>query len=228
MFILNVNSQICMGEVSDDSEYITRFEVEVLDEREPEEFDTTGLPRGTSLDAGIPGGRVAKVGTITLECLHVGLLCESQNNILDVCNADSSIWGGVAASFLSEDETNGYYQETEELENCCTGDVMLILDINLEEPYRSRGVEMILAQRLIQSLGSGCHLAVFYYEDQHHEVNWYTEMGFKLGPRPGYMYLNLTLRHPRIVETIDGQSRPLCRFIAKPDEDNTPQEIQVN
>ena len=227
MFILNVNSQICMEAISVDNGYITRFEVEVLDEREPEEFDTAGLPRGTSLDAGIPGGRVAKVGTVVLECLHIGLLCESQDNILDVCNADSSIWGGVAASFLSG-ETNGYYQDTEELENCCTGDVMLILDINLEEHYRGRGVEMVLAQRLIQTLGSGCHLAVFYYEDQHHEVNWYTEMGFKLGPRPGYMYLNLTRRYPKVFETVNGQDQSLCRFIAKPDSDDAPREIQVN
>jgi GNAT superfamily N-acetyltransferase len=227
MFILNVSTQIIMDEVNVDSGYITEFEVEILDERYPDDFEVAGLPKGTSLDAGISGGLVAKVGTVRFDRLNVGLICETGDNIMDVCDADSGAWEGLAASFLSDD-TNGLYKETDELENCCTGDVLLILDIALEDPYRGRGVELIIAQRIIHTFGSGCHLAVFYYENQHHEVNWYSEMGFKLGPLPGYMYLNLTRRNPRVVETVDGQDRPLCRFIAKPDSDRAPQEIQVN
>lgn len=205
-----------------DGGLITEYSIEAYDSRPPEEYDQAGLPRGTVEDG--DGCFRAKVAEFTVGRLHLGLCYDLDVDPREACDALSGEWDGVASLFLSKlgEDARGFYTEEEDTEDCCVGDVLMIGDLQVEPAYQDRGFEMAIAQSVIDTLGSGCDLAVYCYanEEREHEIQRFTEMGFQVCMRDGepmeYIYLNLHHNHPRVEELLDTEHNSLGRYVAIP------------
>lgn len=185
-----------------DAGYITGFRFDVLVSGEPGEFEAAKLtvpPETGDEDL------VATAGQVVVERLHIGLVVDvSHDRLFDACDACSDSWTKVYEAFLKEegqgDDELGFYKSLPDLEECCQGDVLLIRELSLEKEYRGRGLEMMVAQVLIDTIGSGCDLAVFEYGDAE-ALAAINPMCFDPGPIPGFAFLNLRFKSPR-VETV--------------------------
>ena len=215
MYLL-ATARIPLTEVGVDAGYITGYVVTVQAEGSPEDFEKAGLlwPKAEGDDDDL----IVDVGKAVVDRLHITLVDEGGDSLFDVCDADSSEWVGVFAAFLCEDGDRGFYQEIPETEDCCQRDVLLIHDISVEPEYQSRGLEMAVAERIIETLGSWCDLAVYNYGNHKNELEMLETIGFCPGPVEGYAFLNLNHAHPTV--HADG----FCKFSVLPPE---PDEVKA-
>lgn len=201
-------ARIPVTDVGVDAGYITGYVVTVQTEGSPADFENAGLlwPKAE----GDEDDLIVEVGTAVVDRLHVSLVDEGGDSLLDACDADSSEWLAVFTGFLCEDGDQGFYQEIPETDDCCQRDVLLIHDIRVEPEYQSRGIEMAVAERIIETLGSWCDLVVYNYGNRKNELEMLEPIGFRPGPVEGYAFLNLNHAHPTVHP--DG----FCKFVAMP------------
>lgn len=203
MYLL-ATALIPLTDISVDRGFITGYNMRILLAGQVEQFRKAGLivPNETD-DQGEP---VAEAGTAVVERLHINLVDERGAGLHDTCDADSSDWEGVFDAFLSEDGDHGCFQDIPETEDCYSKDVLLIQDISLKPEYRGRGIEMAVAQRVIESVGSGCDLVVYLFGQHPDELEALKPMGFNPGPVEGYAFVNLNYEHPTVGEV------EFCKF----------------
>ncbi len=215
---LKVTTKIPIGELSVDGGMITTHSIEVWHGWEPDKFAEAGLPMPTSFDSdGDEDNPTVRIGKARVECLHVGLADNLGIDLSEICDADSSLWDQIFSAFLTNGDAGpGFYQDDETLEDCCTGDVMLIDDIEIVPEYLGRGVEMAIASRIIEIVGNKCDLAVYHLGDAHDLFEHLKPLGFKAQTEGEFAFLNLLYQHPRVLdEDQDSEHRSLCRFTAK-------------
>ncbi|MDD5544371.1 MAG: hypothetical protein PHX83_14475 [Acidobacteriia bacterium] len=138
-----------------------------------------------------------KLGSFCASRLHVELCHEAHADLAYTCDAESQIWLEVWECYLT---SNGY-KRAEILADCCVQDVFLIEDIGLKRDFRGRGIELAVARRLIDTVGAGCGLAVYYVGDRDWEAPIYAPLGFKptkLKYGNGLLHLNLTRTYPMV------------------------------
>ncbi len=219
---LEVTAARILWKPSVDEGFIDKYFVAIGLARQSKDYEIAGLqiPDETEED----GFLIAKVGTALIERLHIDLTESRGVPLYDVCDADSGEWEAIFAAFLAtgEEENNseerGFYK-TGVLEECCTGDVLLIRDIAAEPAYQGRGVEMAIADRILDTLGAGCDLAVYYYGDHVDELERYKLLGFRAGPVAGFAYLELNFLHPSVEEVTNEDGQRLCHFKAIEDKE---------
>lgn len=144
-----------------------------------------------------PHDEDVELGTIVAARLHIGLAHELREELWQVCDNDSSLWESIYCCFLDD----GGYKQTRILEDCVSGDLLLLYDIKLKREHRGRGIELAVADGLIDTIGAGCDLAIYYYGDHLWEVPIYAPMGFKrtkLKHGEEFLHLNLAHWHPKI------------------------------
>jgi GNAT superfamily N-acetyltransferase len=204
-----------LTDIGVDCGYITGYSIEVLVAGSQDQFKQAGfcVPQQTDDE----GDLVAEAGKAIVDRLHVSLVDEGGDSLYVACDADSSQWEAVFAGFLCEDGDQGFYQEISQTADCCSRDVLLIRDILVKPEYQSRGLEMAVAERIIETFGSCCDLVVYDYGDQTNELEALTPIGFRPGPIQGHAFLNLNHQHPKVQQ--DG----FCKFVASPGDDTEVQ-----
>jgi len=163
---LEAKTRIPIVERSPDAGLITKHKIKILMSRTVDEYEAAGLPVPDKTDG--DGLRQVVVGTANAQRLHIQLVDQSTCNLFDICDADSQIWCDLFGAFLTNGDGGepGFYKE--DFAECCTGDVLLIEDIDVDVPYKDRGVEMAIARRIIETFGAGCDLVVYWYGNQPH------------------------------------------------------------
>lgn len=222
-------------EPSVDAGFIDKHYIGIGLSRKSEDYEIAGLPVPEERDE--EGFPVAKVGAAVVERLHIDLTESRGVPLYNVCDADSGEWEDVFAAFLATGEEENKldawqlrldersYYKANILEECCTGDVLLIRDIATEPAYQGRGIEMAIADRILETLGAGCDLAVYYYGDHVDELERYKLLGFREGPVAGFAYLELNFLHPSVEEVTNEDGKRLCHFKAVEDEDKEPDDV---
>jgi hypothetical protein len=200
--------RIPLTDVGVDAGYITGYDINIRVAGSQEDFEKAGLcvPGETNDQDDL----VANAGKAIVDRLHINLVDESGDSLYDACDADSSEWEAVFAGFLCEDGDRGFYKEIPETTDCCQRDVLLIHDISLNSEYQSRGLEMAVAARIIETLGSWCDLVIYNYGDHMKELEALKPMGFLPGPVEGHAFINLNYSHSVVHR--DG----FCKFVALP------------
>lgn len=213
MYLL-ATTEIPMTDVSVDRGFITGYSIEIKFASLPEHFEAAGLvvPDGTNDQ----GDAVADGGTAVVDRLHLSLVDEEGHSLFDACDADSQEWEAVYSAFLAEDSDHGFFQDIPETEECYQRDVLLIHDISLKPEYKGRGIEMAVARRIIETIGSWCDLIVYNFGNHLDELDVLAPMGFRPGPVEGYAFLNPNFEHQKVKEV------SFCKFIAEPDEPPEP------
>ncbi len=207
---LVATTRIPLTDIGVDAGYITGHTVIVFVAGSAEDFEKSGLVVPSEVDE--DDGHYVSAGEATVDRLHINLAVDDGGDSLyDVCDADSTEWEAVFAAFLCEDGDRGFYKEIAETVDCCQRDVLLIRDISVAPQFQSRGLEMAVAERLIETLGSWCDLVVYNYGVNLNELKALEPMGFRPGPLEGYAFLNLNYSHPKVHP--DG----FCKFVALPD-----------
>ncbi|MFA5053713.1 MAG: hypothetical protein WC565_06630 [Parcubacteria group bacterium] len=206
-----------LTDVGVDAGYITGHHIIVFVEGSVEDFQKSGLTVPNDVNEEDDNHYVS-AGEAAVDRLHINLAVDDGGDSLwDVCDADSAQWEAVFAAFLCEDGDRGFYKEIAETADCCQRDVLLIHDISLSPEFQSRGLEMAVAERVIETLGSWCDLVVYNYGVNMNELKALEPMGFRPGPVEGYAFLNLNFSHPKVQQ--DG----FCKFVASPGEDTEVQ-----
>lgn len=207
MYLL-ATTLIPLTDVDVDRGYITGYSVEVRIAGSQEDFEKAGLCVPQETDD--QGDLVADGGKAIVDRLHVTLIDEGGDSLYDACDADSREWEAVFAGFLCDDGDRGFYKEIPETADCCQRDVLLIHDISVKPEYQSRGLEMAVAERIIETLGAWCDLVVYNYGDHQDELKTLEPIGFEAGPVEGHAFLNMNHMHPTV--HLDG----FCKFVAMP------------
>lgn len=209
-----------LTDIGVDAGYITGYDVDIYVAGSEDDFRKAGLVvPGETNDQ---GDVYAVGGKAIVDRLHITLVEQGEDSLYDACDADSREWEAVFAAFLCEDGDRGFFKEIYETVDCCQHDVLLIRDISVSPEFQSRGLEMAVAERIIETLGSWCDLAVYNYGEHTDELERLKPIGFRPGPAvssiEGYAFLNLNHAHPRVHP--DG----FCKFVALPvdDEDEYP------
>jgi GNAT superfamily N-acetyltransferase len=197
-----------LTDIGVDAGYISDYDINIHVAGSQEDFEKAGLcvPNETNDQSDL----VADAGKAIVDRLHITLVDEGGDSLYDTCDADSCEWEAVFAGFLCEEGEQGFYKEIAETLDCYQRDVLLIRDISVMPEFQSRGLEMAVAERIIETLGSWCDLVVYNYGDHTNELKALEPMGFRPGPVEGYAFLNLNYSHPRVHP--DG----FCKFIALP------------
>jgi len=218
MYLL-ATTLIPLTDVSVDSGFITGYNMRIMLAGSVQQFEKAGLVVPEENDD--QDEPVAEAGTAIVERLHISLVDERGDGLHDACDADSSDWVGVFDAFLMEDGDHGFYQAIPETEDCYQKDVLLIQDISLKPEYKGRGIEMAVAQRIIESVGSGCDLVVYLFGQYPDELEALKPMGFNPGPVEGYAFINLNYSHSTVGEL------GFCKFHIVPELDESLETVDA-
>lgn len=212
MLNLRVSTRIEVTEPEIERDFITHYEITIKNNTdEPDDFSIAGLPDGN--EESDTGECQAHVGKAFVSRLHIELCANQEEDLFEICDSIDSFWHSLYSTFFTNEP--GFYQDKAGLEDCCSHDVIVIHDISLIPDYQNRGVEMAVAQRIMDTLGAGCCLAVYYYGDKLEELQRFTPMGFKNCDMGDMCFLNLLHLSPRVEELREPKTlNGLCRFQA--------------
>lgn len=132
-------------------------------------------------------------------------------SLYDICDADSGEWEEFYSTFLDEEEDE--FREELGIESSHTDDFLMFCDIKAVEGYKGRGIESLMWQMCIDSLGSGCSIAAFYLGEHVEEAEYFKDMGLRQAGR--FLYWEVELAQPRLI--LDSKSLEECRFAVHPD-----------
>lgn len=227
---LKVSTRIPLEWPDVDCGLLTHYNLTICDRRAVTEYVAAGLPVPKLRKNDAPDYPSVKIGTATVHRLHLSLCGDLDEDVFEVCDANSQIWCELCELFL--DHPDAMYKDRPELHGCVAGDLLLIEDIELNEPYTKRGVEMAVAWHVIQKLGAGCDLVAYWFGNKPEELELLKPIHFELARTSSnepteYGFLNLTYSYPAVVELQDDQSHRLCKFEAK-EHDNADELEQVN
>lgn len=177
MLHIKVLAQIGLEDADDCDAYITDYGIDIFDD---DADDTAAVA----------------VGTATAQRLHTNMVLENRRSLTEVGDDDSQIMADLTAAL-----GDGDYVFTGPLQDKIEGfgDVFLITDITVEsDEHKNTGVELLVANRILETLGDGCCAAFYYYGNQAYEVPPYLLLGFKDGLVPGFLMLDMSLWRPRL------------------------------
>ncbi len=204
MLVLQTKIRIPIDEPEELGLYFTEFEVTIKHtSHEPSDFEGFPAPKETARD----GTPQAYVGRASCTRLHIWNAGNKGVDLFDVCDSVDQHGHELYCAFLqneSGEDDLGFYQELPELHDCCTGDLLLIDDIELVPEYQGRAIELAVADRLIDTLGSQCNLVVFYLADRQSDFEWLRRIGFgQLEKDKQFAFRNEAFHHPIVREVKD-------------------------
>ncbi len=147
----------------------------------------------TWLDVKVGDGARA-YGTARIALVHVG----------EIADAAGEVWPALHGTRLESLHdvyfANGWYKD--EYADGAGIDLLFIEHVSIDEPHRSKNLDLALVRRLCDTIGSGCQLAVVAYPDAELAARW-AKLGFAIstpGRTSGLMHLKLGQRHARVVD----------------------------
>lgn len=196
MIVLQAKTEILIDEPEELGQYFTHHSVTITtpDDGEIE----TALVEPTH------------IGTAVCSRLHIWNVGNNECvSLFDVCDSVDHHWYQLYEAFLHvEDDEIGFYRDLPELEDCCTGDLLLIDEIKIRPEYQGRGIELAVVDRLADTLGSQCELTAFYLGNMQADFEWLKQIGFKqLDGYEGFAFRNEARMHPTVHEIPGGDFR---------------------
>jgi hypothetical protein len=179
-----VEAELTLNEPSADQGLVTWFRVRVVEELDGEQ------------GAVAVRARVARV--------HVGMAADVGERLHDVLDADGGELEALYEAFFDEDWFRQQFTEG-------TGsDLLYLSEIDVEQGWEGRNVELALVRRLCDTLGQGCELAVIPYGSESESDQW-QRLGFTVAESErdgegGYLHLPLGRRQARVVPGDDHRS----------------------
>jgi hypothetical protein len=149
----------------------------------------------TSSEGAIDG---ATVGQLHVAIIHIAEAMNQNESIYEVLDADSAELEALYHVFLEDASFNERY------ENGAGSDRIYFERVEIVFGWHGRGIEEAAIQRVIQTSGHGCAIAVMPVADVAEVARW-ARLGFvpARDPSPGvlgYSTRDLSLKHPRVRE----------------------------
>src|SRR5512132_1863748 len=208
MFRLSISTRISVEEPSSDGGFITWFDV--LIHRDASVVDDDGAG-GDDPEEG--DEKVEQIGRAQLAIVHVGAVLESDDNVFDVLDAESSDLEALYSLYFDEEE--GWFKD--EFGSAAGVDLGYIQELTIDPAWQGRNIELAVVQRLNATLAAGCKVLVMAVSSPEEVAHW-KQMGFEVpaseGVEPDYVHLNNAAGHPRVVPV----EHP--RSIAEPHEED--------
>lgn len=180
MLVLKFATETPLAESSEEFGLVTRMDVTIR------EFDSTST---------------SPVGSARVAVIHCGEALNHGISIHDVLDQDSEELDTLDEilfedGLLKEDYCNGV-----------GSDVLYFEDLELQLDWHGHHVEEAIVRRILDDWGQGCAIGVLPINDADEAIRW-KAMGFEIAQEPsgaeqGYMYIDLSLRHPRVLQADD-------------------------
>lgn len=171
-----VETELSLGEPNVDHGLVTWFDVRIMAGHGDE-------------SVGMGQARVARI--------HVGEASNLGEPLFQVLDADSGELEALYDVFFEEDWFRDQFAMG------AGSDLLFVSHIDLKPGWEGRNIELALVQRLCDTIGGGCELAVMPYESESEIAHW-QRLGFILTTperRVGYLHLSLGAKSPRVVVT---------------------------
>jgi hypothetical protein len=215
---LRVVADIGLGEPNVDHGFVTWLDVELLVDDPEERADRTSGDGDASAgpDAGLDGGLFdpdEPVGRARVAIILANEVVNQGEDLVEVLDADSSDLGALSGVFFEGGELQDRFSDTAVGQN-----LLFVSDVQIDDGWNGRNLDLALVRRLCDTLGSGCALAVMEYEAEAEREHW-ERMGFQVTEPPsnrrafGYLHLPLGVRNPRVV---DPESDGRFRVVSNP------------
>jgi hypothetical protein len=142
----------------------------------------------------------ARDGESTLAHARVGLV-----HIGEIADEHGDIWRALRAAKL-EHLHDTYFEQGWYKDAFADGagiDLLYIQDIGVDARVAGRNLELAIARRVSDTIGSGCQIVVKPYATATDAAHW-SAIGFEIstpGRIRGLLHMKLGLRHARIVDT---------------------------
>jgi hypothetical protein len=174
---LVITGDIGLSEPSVDQGYVTWLDVKAFDR----ELRT--------------GSTRALVGSARVALVHVG----------EIADAMGDLWPALRGTRL-EALHDAYFESgwySDEFADGAGIDLLYVEKLAIEEPWRSKNLDLAIVRRLSDTIGSGCQLVSMPYRDAFEAAHW-AKLGFASstpGRAAGLLHMKLGYRHARVVAT---------------------------
>lgn len=184
MLVLKLGTEIPLAEPNAEFGFITWLDVTIR------EFDSQNP---------------APVGTARVAVIHCGEALNHGVSMHDVLDQDSEGLGVLDGIFFEDGSLKDDYG------NGVGADVLYFDSLELRLDWHGRNVEEAFVRRVLDAWGQGCAIGVMPVKTTT-EVSRWEAIGFDVAheptsTEPGYVCMDLSLKHPRIVQTDDDGHR---------------------
>ncbi len=180
MLVLKLGTEIPLAEPTEDFGFITWLDIAIR------EFDSANA---------------SPVGSARVAVLHCGEALNHGISMHDVLDEDSEGLARLDRIFFEDGSLRDEYG------NGGGTDVLFFESLELQADWRGRNVEEAVARRVLDVWGQGCAIGVMPVNNEEEASRW-EAIGFEGAQEPtageqGYVWLDLSLKHPRIVQADD-------------------------
>lgn len=151
-------------------------------------------------DESVEVGRVeTEIGHVRIALVHAGEALNRAEPLGDILDADSQEMCDIYDVFFDGVTPRSPYDNGNGM------DLLYVADLELATDWQGRMIEEAVVQRLVETWGGGCAVAVMSVADLVQAQRW-EQAGFTmmaLAPRAhhcGYVASDLSMKQPRVVE----------------------------